>query len=47
MKYTGIDISRNPSENFNQPDLQDCVKFTRMHYHDFDILANIEGIGAR
>ena len=32
IKSMRINISQNPSETFNLPDLQDCVKFTRMHF---------------
>ena len=38
-------FSRNPSESFNLLDLPGRIKFTRMHFQDFDILANIGNSG--
>ena len=41
IKSTRMNILRNRNEGFNLPYLQDSVKFTWMHFFDFNILANM------
>ena len=41
IKSTWINISRNQSKSHNLPDMQETVKFTRMHFSRLDVLANI------
>ena len=40
IKSMWKNISQNPHKSFNLPDLQECVKFLRMHFHVIDFQVN-------